>query len=554
MMDAAKIPSARIPSSDEWLDWYGYYRDLGCEPGEARYLAREETRDRTAGNRSAFAREYRPFVPQGDWRDPDCIRSYSSNPSEQLDIEASLSWKFAIDAERIASDIMEGETGAVVSPEKYEKRLSEKERSRDAATVICGALERVGVPMWRHDAWSLWRYNLHSALLEELPAYRRVCLNPYIAAMTRSSKLSALEYFLSLYEPWQYRFWTFTSGERCKHFQLRERCEWLFRKLSKLNALLKKRGFPVEFVFRACEFGTLEDGKRKGSGGSVQRRGRHVFYHPHIHTVLFVREFVSEGRWQLMLSIVRDFWQRDGKRLHWDAGKMIGNARECVKYVTKPGDMVWLAQHKPLELKNLFDATLGLRMVTPLGGLKRQIRARKQAGTMLVRVTTGDGCIWREIKDPDSPFWQDDHTDRERASLRAAQEEARSRRQSEREHIRVVKRCMPTVGPDRVKEPTVLVMANTENRADILAYVSKHPLVARIRHHTAAAYAAGLALARTDFEGLARERVGALAGVGLDQGSHGHINCPADECWPPPPLEIDHDYIPEADENPIFAN
>jgi hypothetical protein len=175
-----------------------------------------------------------------------------------------------------------------------------------------------------------------------------------------------------------------------------------------------------------------------------------------------------------------------------------------------------------------------------MGELKRQIRARKDAGLMLVRVTTEDGCIWREIKNPDSPFWQDPHDARERNSLRALREEARSRRHTEGSVCRVVTRCMPTVGPFRVKEPTVLVMGNTID----MAAIRMHPLVAKIRHHTRAAWLAGLRLAEMEF---------GVASRALDQGSHGHVNCPREEYRPPPPLEIDRDYVWEADENPIGA-
>jgi hypothetical protein len=461
--------------------------------------------------------------------------------------------RFVRKAEATLMELMEEETGLVVSPEKYEKRMNEKDNLRGQAGEICRALERVGVKMFRTDNVLAWRYHVHSALFEELPNYRRVMLNPYMAAMARASKLAALEHFLSLYAPWQYRFWTFTGGKRCRSHEIRSCCQWMFRRLSTLNHRLKKMGFPVEFVFRSTEFGKTEKtGKSRGNlnetGGEIERYGRHTFYHPHMHTVLFVRKFMDEGMWKLMLSIVHDFWRRDGERLHWDAGEMIHNARECVKYVTKPGDMVALARGNPRELKRLFEATEGLRMVAPMGGLKKRIRARKDAGLMLVRKTKEDGCIWLEVRNPDHRVIPDEHTDREKNLLADARAVARLARRAERPVCEVVKRCMPTVGPMRVKEPTVLVIGNTLDAER----VRRHPLVARIRHYTQDAYNAGLALANTDFEARARERLG--------QCSHGHINCfdatggvGQPPVWPPPRLEIDHDYIAEADENPIYA-
>jgi hypothetical protein len=342
-----------------WEEEYAFARDSGFEPDRAARIAGEATALRKNGNRGARLAKTRPSTePPGEIPgDPsqavvmlengsfsrlaDCDDSHGYEA-----IDETQSWHFAVSADHILTDIMEAETGMVVSQEKYAKRLEEKDRLRNQAIDICNALERVGVPMRRSDGWSMWRYTVHSDTLDELPAYRRVCINPYVAAMLRAPKLSALEYFLSLCQPWQCRFWTFTSGRRCRHHELNARCRWMHRRLSKLNALLKKRGFPVAFVFRATEFGGLERTENGVQcGGEIQRKGRHVFYHPHMHTVLFVREFMSEGRWQLLLSVVRDFWKH-----HFDAGKMVKNARECVKYITKPGDMVKLARSNPREL------------------------------------------------------------------------------------------------------------------------------------------------------------------------------------------------------------
>jgi hypothetical protein len=469
-------------------------------------------------------------------------------------IEVTQSWHFATETDRIFSNIMEEETGHVVSPEKYAKRLAEKERLRDNAYEICRALERVGVTAWRDDRWVCWRYLIHTETIEELPNFRRICLNPYVASMTRSSKLAALEYFLSLHYPWQYRFWTFTGGKRCRVHEINARCRWLFRKLSKLNALFKEQAFPCEFVFRACEFGTVENAKTPG--GDIQRKGRHVFYHPHLHAVLFVREFMSEAKWGMLINTVHDFWRENGERLHWDAGGMIKNARECVKYVTKPADMVWLARKRPFELKRLSEETFGLRLCTPLGELKKQICARKAAGLMLVRRSTANGCIWREIKNPDHPLWDDPHSEQENNTVRALRKEARASRRTDPDVCRVVCRCMPAVGPLRVKEPGVVIMGN---RLD-LDRINKHPLVVRIREYTREAFEAGAFIAamedRVSADAAVRARSRAMAAAleagGLDQCSHGHTNCPAASGagppeWPPPKFEphYDEDYARE---------
>ncbi|MCL1888316.1 MAG: protein rep [Kiritimatiellaeota bacterium] len=483
------------------------------------------------------------LVPAADFDDSFAI--------EEARIRVCEDW--ARGAELTFMDVMENETGMFVSDEKYRKRLDEKLDLRIQSDEICDALERAGVPMLRRDTTAAWRYHVHSGHYEELPHYRRVMINPHMAAMARAPKLAAIEHHMSLFAPWQFRFWTFTSGKRCKSHEIRSRCQWMFRRLSKLNARFAKMGFPCEFIFRSCEFGKTEKTDKSGqkTGGEILRIGRHVFYHPHIHTILFVREFMSPARWDLLLSVTREFWRRDGERLHWDAGEMIQNPRECVKYVTKPGDMLALARGNSRELRRLYEATARLRMATPMGELKKRIRARKDAGLILVRKTTGEGCVWLEVRNPDKSLVPDERTGKDKL-LADAREIARLARRSPKPFCEVVKRCMPTVGPQRVKEPTVIVIGNTLDKE----HVRRHPLVARIREHTAAAYRVGLVMARID-DAQRRPPRGACS----DQSSHGHINCPRDfgdgaHCGGSPPKweEIDHDYVWEADENPIPAN
>ncbi|AHF94453.1 hypothetical protein OPIT5_16630 [Opitutaceae bacterium TAV5] len=478
---------------------------------------------------------------------------YDISESDETDyvetLEETRSFKWYAGVEKTFFSLMDGETGALVSPEKYEKRLAEKERLLDQAYTIVNGLRDGGIEAMRDDKWKLWRFHVHSEHVQELPSFRRIMLNPYVAAMARAGKLAALEHFLSLFDPWRYRFWTFTTGERCKVDTLRARIRWLHRRISKLNGHFKKWGFPLEIVFRATEFGTLEDGKRdaKGirNGGEITRKGRHTFYHPHAHCVVLVHPnapFMSEAKWEMVINSVHGFWKRAGEKLHWDAGKYIQNARECCKYATKPGDMVELARSRPSELAALYEATRKMRLVEPMGMLRERIKARAAAGLMLARDTTsGDGGIWLEVRDPDAnpttkpfPGESEAATRQRRLTLKALREEMR------RSHFRdaedqpdvctVVKRCMPTVGPDRVKEPTVMVMGNVFD----LAAVRNHPLVRRIRHYTKESYMGGLRLARLE-DG---ERSG---GGCLDQSPHGHINCPAD-AWTPPNPDFEPDF------------
>ncbi|RRJ96748.1 hypothetical protein Ga0100231_023490 [Opitutaceae bacterium TAV4] len=453
-------------------------------------------------------------------------RVSDADETEYATVEELRSHELVKQAQLRLDDLLEGETGVLISPEVYAKRTMEREKLLNQACIIINGLRRAGIEGMRDDAWKMWRVGIHSREWEELPSFRRIMLNPYMAAMARASKLAAVEYFLAFHEPWRYRMWTFTSGDRCKVDQLKERCRWMFRRISKLNAKLKKRFPGVEIVFRATEFGTLETEGKRGSGGDIQRRGRHIFYHPHCHCIVYVsRPFMSEGVWGLLIDYIHSFWKRNGERIHWDAGKLIGSARELVKYVSKPGDMCWLAEHRPNELGALYHALEGMRLLEPLGELRRQICARKKAGLTLARRTTDDGSIWLNVLDTNrSPMTRRriDETDtafdqyrKDVGAFRFIDRLAGAAGEAVQE---VVKLCMPTARASRVKEPTVLVMGNMA-KPD-LAKVFEHPLVMRTYKRTREAWLAGKRLA--DMED-------AFASRCLNQGPHGHIYCPGEK-------------------------
>ncbi len=477
----------------------------------------------------AESRSQRASIPEGET--PVSIsgkgglyRVSDADETEYAAVEEMRSHQFVKDAQVRLDDLLEGETGVLISPMTYARRTMERERLFNQATIIVNGLRRAGIEGMREDAWKMWRIGIHSREVEELPAFRRIMLNPYVAAMARASKLAAVEYFLAFHEPWRYRMWTFTSGERCKVDQVPIRCRWMFRRLSKLNAKLKKHFPGVEIVFRATEFGSLES-EKKGSGGEIQRRGRHVFYHPHCHCILYVsRPFMSEGMWDLLIDYVHGFWRRNGEKIHWDAGNLIRNARELVKYVSKPGDMCWLAEHRPDELGKLYNALEGMRLLEPMGELRRQIRAREQAGLTLARRTTDDGSIWLQVLNTNrSPTTRrridetDEGFEKYRKDVSDFRFVDRLKGASGEAVQEVVKLCMPCARASRVKEPTVLVMGNMA-KPD-LSKVFEHPLVLRCYKRTREAYLAGKRLAELE---------DAFASGCLNQGSHGHIYCPSD--------------------------
>lgn len=267
------------------------------------------------------------------------------------------------------------ETGAGVSPEQYAKMQKRRGELRAMSRKLVSMLQEAGVEAERAEAAKLFVYWIHSKSFEELPAFRRICFIPEVAAAIRAPKLAALEFWLDRHP--HARFWTFTTGRRCTLDELEDRLDWLHRRISKLNHLLKRYG--VEIVFRSAEFGTLEKHgqtvaeREEGGGLEFNAEGAPLF-HPHAHCVVVAKFGFNVKKWQAACQVARDFWHRDGVRLHCDFGAIIGNARECVKYVTKPGDLLKL---RPLDLARLFEITYRAKLCHPMGSLAREIRERE---------------------------------------------------------------------------------------------------------------------------------------------------------------------------------
>jgi hypothetical protein len=277
-----------------------------------------------------------------------------------------------------------------MDPIEYAKQTGKKTKLAEMAREICRRLESVGVQTKRDDGCGLWTYWIHSGVWEEMDQYRRICINPVIAAQTRANTLAALEYFCQQNE--FCRFWTFTTGPRCTVEEIPARLDTFFRKLSKLNHYLKKF-HALEIVIRATEFGTLESESRPSKDGQwtneiafgmiENEAGLSTpapLYHPHFHCV--VRSMIGFRKleeWTEVCAKVRAFWGFKCDFGRAGETNVIQNPREVVKYVTKPGDMLKLT---PEQLKAFYEATAGRRLVCPLGTLKKEIAARKEAGLL----------------------------------------------------------------------------------------------------------------------------------------------------------------------------
>jgi len=413
------------------------------------------------------------------------------------------------DAEAEFAKVCDDETGMAVSPEEWERQKAERSEIRRQSHVLAHMLETAGVVAYRDDAFQLWIWHVHSLTAEKIPNFRRICFLPYVAAMVRSSKLAALEFFLQRH-PFS-RFWTFTSGQRVGIDELGERVSELTGRLNTLNKELIRR-YGVEIIFRSTELGSVEFDaalRPQADPGSIEfdEKGDPLF-HVHAHCVVHSRVgYITPKKWDEMIAWVWSHWGD-----HWDAGKIIRDARECCKYVTKPGDMLKLTAP---QLARVEAQLHGKRIVAALGTLRVEIKARREAGKCLRRKRTRDGMIWREAFDHNKHF-ADDLAEQEADFARygaaadcAEHVSAWNRWKAKGRHAaadmklvaepmkkaaaafcRVLARLAPAAGPRRVKEPRVIVGGTFLDRSAIM----NHPLVTRLWSQTVQAFEAGRAI------------------------------------------------------------
>jgi hypothetical protein len=398
----------------------------------------------------------------------------------------------------------ESETGLPVDPKTWRKTKAERAIVRAQSKAIAAKLEESGRPAYRSDKMALWVYGIHSGSVEQLDQFRRICLIPSVAATVRAPKLAALEYYLDR-NPFC-RFWTFTSGTRCQLRNLRSRVRYLHGRLNRLAKWLRKE-WKIELVFRSTEFGTLEfekageeltDVREAAHAGSVEldAEGQPLF-HPHSHCV--IRSLIGyrpPEEWKRLIRAVSAKWKH-----HWDAGKIIGKAREACKYVTKPGDLMRL---EPAQLGELADQVSRLKLCQPLGALKREMAKRRADKDTLRRVRTPDGMVWKVVGDQNR-YLEAEAADREaiwelheakkmaaetKAAAHAGKGSAPLRPQNGADFCRVMARLSPGVGPAGIREPRVVVGGT---RFDLRA-VRTHPLVEQLWSATVQAYLAGSAI------------------------------------------------------------
>lgn len=379
-------------------------------------------------------------------------------------ISASPSLRWAVS---LADDYLResrADSGVVVDREKKDRRDRNESKLRRQSHFLATALERLGELGYRNSAWRIWRFWIHSGHVEEVVGFRNLCLFPLVAARNRRPLVNAIEWFLQGH-PWC-RFWTFTNGPRCRVGDLRKRLRRLASRLRELNAQPFMQRAGIQIILRAFELGTIED-KAAGEGGLLEHDEGGHWYHPHAHCLVYLSKGkLPPAEWKETLRRVWDWWGH-----HWNEGKLVEDPRECVKYVTKPGQMVQLAARDPKEFLALHHALLGLHLLQPMGLLRRELSHWRAAGLELYREPTADGFVWRVRRSINRSFFSrsrpsgitmlDGSIGTEAAVLRFLRMNHQGPPEPDTSLLdvcRVVAFGRPAAGPLYVKEPVVTVL------------------------------------------------------------------------------------------------
>lgn len=228
-----------------------------------------------------------------------------------------------------------------------------------------------------------------TGIVTELNSWRPVRFLPAVAARDRRPILNALRYWLEneAAYPQYIRYAVVTSGDLVPAFgDLRKALKDLARRVSKWANEASER-FDVEVHFRGSEFTRKTAAER---GLADRYPADLVLYHVHANVLFEPRKvFPKEGAgtWAEFLS-----WSREKLGAHWNDCGRIEDAREIVKYVVKPGEL--LEGEQPLqsdEAKWLHESLFRLNLAQPLGGFRMFYRDMRKGRLKVVRVRNERG-------------------------------------------------------------------------------------------------------------------------------------------------------------------
>lgn len=370
-------------------------------------------------------------------------------------------------------------------------RAASKELLRQSFD-IADRMAAAGFDAYRNTPFALWRYYVHSRHVERLPNFRRVMFIPHVAAQCRAPMLSALEFFLERHVAPRPRFWTFTTGVRVRLSGIRDRAKWLHRQLSLLNAQPFMKEAGAEIVFRSTELGTPETdqyGNRVDGGEIEYDEHGQSYFHVHAHCAVVFDRFLKPAEMSALATKVQAFWPY---WFHDDKGG-VRDARECCKYVTKPGEMLKLSGAELVELQAQLSR---LKLVQPMGALAEEIKEREgfvreasgkwsdapvNPPRRLVKKRTPEGLVFREVKN-----WNR-HGRRTKTEAAAERVAKLTAKRVGNAAARIVARLTPGFGPSGIVEPRIVVMATHWDENAVRA----RPEVAQLIRLTAHEWRAG---------------------------------------------------------------
>jgi hypothetical protein len=507
----------------------------------------------------------RPFqMPPDRLNGPETLfpraETVNETPDETGDGSDGFDYRYAAEADFRA--VCANLTGTIIADEAFQT-VQERLDAKDAQSItLANALDATGrypTPFNRgpKDPGACCVIGVFTGAVRPLPALRRVCFLPSIAAMLRSKMLRDAEHFLDCH-PTACRLFTMTHGERVVFEsvdQFRAVIQAHTRRISRMNTLEPFRRWHCPYKDRRrlgragwrqqaqIELRGLEYGSPEFIGGKLTL---------HIHSHLVVRELrVVTGKQRA--NFRRQLWRRWGKV--WDDAGTIQNAREFVKYPVKPADLdVMLRDGGPGLLADFYEAVRGLHHYQPSGELRQTRRLRRTNARRITAFRRLDGRTleetgdWNAEKRPFAPV-----NARRNAWLKRKREEAAwrlaefrlsvptdpetetpvysegnahrppdNRRAAPRVANRILSRVAPGPYGSPVFEPGVVVWGFDGN----LAAVLEQPRVAAMREQHAEAWNNAQA---------ARALIRACAAApAASEGSQRSSNCPCAETDPLP--------------------
>ena len=386
--------------------------------------------------------------------------------------------------------ICENNTGEILGAEKWEEIKGRRAVRRQQTEEIASRLESVGVDCRDLSGESLFRVAVASGVAEEIPLWRHINFLPEVGARNRERFLAPLTHWLGKSANRHTRYFVCSGGPRVLISEQRACFQRVHRRLSDMNAEPWFKGLGLKMVWRSSEVGDLRRGRRfpvrqrvyMDSGGL---RHEHEFtsgvtVNCHANVLIKCSRALGGEEWAAVLQRMERYM---GARVQ--DNREIIEARECVKYVMKPEDVLALSAE---ELKAMFWSLFRLHMVQPMGELRDYLNGLRERQMKVSRWRKTDNSS--ELKE--MPDWNsrcranDDLEVLERIYDPETTEEEENRPEDEKGELQVdavVARCAPCPVLTPISEPSILV--RNLRRVDV---VLSHPWAKRAMEYSRERY------------------------------------------------------------------